>query len=119
MAFWIPGPDDLDMDEGLKLGYARLERSARPCRPVVVLHAMKTVNNRQTRRHHEDDSAGRNSSVRPEAASRSVQDEGPRPQGRFRPAGNGLPGRAPGRVYQFPGGESPSGTHQPDALNDA
>lgn len=45
-AFWIPGPNNLDMDEGLRLGYGWLERNAPPGRRVVVLHAMKMVNNR-------------------------------------------------------------------------
>ena len=45
-AFWIPGPNDLDMDEGLALGYSWLERTAAPGRRVVVLHATKMLNNR-------------------------------------------------------------------------
>jgi hypothetical protein len=46
-AYWIPGPNSLDMDDGLRLGYSWLERTAPAGRRVVVLHAMKMVNNRQ------------------------------------------------------------------------
>jgi len=45
-AFWIPGPDDLDMDEGLRLGYRWLDAAQFPGRRVVVLHAKKMLNNR-------------------------------------------------------------------------
>lgn len=45
-AYWIPGPDALDMDLGLRLGYQWLDSV--PCRGerVVVLYAKKMLNNR-------------------------------------------------------------------------
>lgn len=47
-AFWIPGPDQLDMDEGLHLGYRWLETAPYRGERVVVLYAKKMVNNRRT-----------------------------------------------------------------------
>lgn len=47
-AFWIPGPADFDMDDGLRLGYRWLERNGTSGKRVVVLHALKMVNNRKT-----------------------------------------------------------------------
>jgi hypothetical protein len=49
-AFWIPGPNEFDMDDGLRLGYRWLERSAPAGHRVVVLHATKMVSNRPTLR---------------------------------------------------------------------
>lgn len=47
-AFWIPGPDELDRDEGLHLGYRWLETAPYRGERVVVLYAKKMVNNRRT-----------------------------------------------------------------------
>jgi len=47
-AFWIPGPDELDIDEGLHLAYRWLETAPYRGERVVVLNAKKMVNNRRT-----------------------------------------------------------------------
>ena len=47
-AFWIPGPDEFDMDDGLRLGYRWLDTAPYRGERVVVLYAKKMVNNRRT-----------------------------------------------------------------------
>lgn len=47
-AFWIPGPDDYDMDDGLHLGYRWLDSVQVTGEKVVVLYARKMVSNRRT-----------------------------------------------------------------------
>jgi len=47
-AFWIPGPDDFDMDAALQAGGRWLARAPYTGRKVVVLHAKKMLTNRRT-----------------------------------------------------------------------
>lgn len=47
-AFWIPGPDDLDLDDSLRLGYRWLDDAPYKGERVVVLNVKKLVNNRPT-----------------------------------------------------------------------
>lgn len=71
-AFWIPGPDDFDMDEGLRRGYEWLDHAAYPGEKVVVLYAKKMVSNRRTLAR-----AGRYHVVSPRGQDIPYTDAGP------------------------------------------